>query len=146
MNDDTKIRFWSRVQVGKATDCWNWSAGLWNGYGSFYINNKRHKAHRVSFVLANGYQPDVCRHKCDNRLCVNPNHLENGNHKDNTNDMMQRGRWRNQHINKTHCVNGHELSEQNIYRSGNKRTCRTCSKARRETFEQKKRLLQFGDA
>ncbi|HWD26282.1 MAG TPA: HNH endonuclease [Rhizomicrobium sp.] len=34
----------------------------------------------------------VLRHKCDNRLCMNPNHLEPGTAKDNVDDMMRRGR------------------------------------------------------
>jgi hypothetical protein len=146
MNDDTKIRFYSNIEIDSNTNCWNWASGLWNGYGSFYFQNKRYKAHRFSFLIAQGFEPNVCRHKCDNRKCVNPDHLENGTYKDNTRDMMQRGRWRNQHIDKTHCINGHELSEENISRSGNKRTCRMCSKTRQHTFKQKKRLLQFGDA
>jgi hypothetical protein len=34
----------------------------------------------------------VLRHKCDSRLCMNPNHLEPGTPKDNVDDMMARGR------------------------------------------------------
>jgi len=32
------------------------------------------------------------RHKCDNRHCMNPNHLEPGASRDNVKDMMDRGR------------------------------------------------------
>jgi len=36
----------------------------------------------------------VLRHTCDNKLCINPEHLIIGTYKDNTNDMVQRGRAR----------------------------------------------------
>jgi DNA-binding Xre family transcriptional regulator len=43
-----------------------------------------------------GEIPDgqVVRHKCDNGLCVNIEHLESGSRQDNINDMNQRGRAR----------------------------------------------------
>lgn len=35
---------------------------------------------------------EVIRHRCDNRKCINPEHLETGTHADNMHDMITRGR------------------------------------------------------
>lgn len=54
------------------------------------------KAHRFSYELSYGSVLNdmfVC-HKCDNRMCVRPEHLFLGTAKDNTADMMQKGRLR----------------------------------------------------
>ena len=86
-------RFWDKVQ--KTETCWNWIAGdRGNGYGAFRFRKKVWDAHRVSWVLANGEIPDkllVC-HKCDNRRCVNPNHLFLGSFTDNLLDSFNKGR------------------------------------------------------
>ena len=91
-------RFWSHVDKRGPDDCWEWKDGATpQGYGLAMIGGHRTTAPRVSWILANGEIPDgllVC-HNCpdgDNPLCVNPAHLFLGTYKDNTQDMIQKGR------------------------------------------------------
>lgn len=88
-------RFQSKfVELG-VDECWEWtgSCNKW-GYGQLQIDGSAVGAHRVSYELYNGKIPDglLVRHKCDNRPCVNPGHLEVGTHLDNAHDRDERGR------------------------------------------------------
>lgn len=66
------------------------------GYGVCKLKGRNLRAHRaLFFALHPGADVQlVVRHKCDNRACVNPEHLELGSVKDNVADMHQRGRFR----------------------------------------------------
>jgi hypothetical protein len=84
------------------TPCIEWKGEPNNsGYGSTYAEGAKHGAHRVAFCKASGrtlasIKGLVVRHRCDNRLCINPEHLELGTHLDNMADMRSRGRCNNE--------------------------------------------------
>ena len=65
-----------------------------NGYGSFNFNGTIETASRVAFFLTHGAIPQnlFVLHHCDKPLCVNPEHLYAGTHKENMNDRDKRGR------------------------------------------------------
>jgi hypothetical protein len=111
--DSTLERFWSKVRVSDG--CWLWTSAVVSGYGQFGMWKGRNVyAHRFSWELAHRMPvPDgmcVCHH-CDNKLCVNPDHLFVGTYADNTADMMRKGRHYRQKNPLVVCKNGHPASE-----------------------------------
>ncbi|WP_156160261.1 HNH endonuclease signature motif containing protein, partial [Pseudomonas sp. 2(2015)] len=88
-------RFWSKITV--TPHCWDWQAKSRIGdYGVFTVRaGVQRLAHRLSYEIHYGEAPPgrmVVRHRCDNPLCVNPDHLELGTHADNMRDKVRRGR------------------------------------------------------
>lgn len=87
-------RFWSFVIRQKG--CWPWMGGINStGRGIFWLNNETPKAHRISWIVHHGPIPKgkLVLHRCDNGRCVNPEHLFLGTHRDNTQDMIKKGRF-----------------------------------------------------
>lgn len=75
----------------RATGCWEWQGAKNDqGYGRVVFEGRHQNAHRVAFELAHGRKPNVCRHACDNRGCVNPGHLLDGTARDNAQDTARR--------------------------------------------------------
>ena len=91
-------RFWSYVIKSGDDDCWIWTGGInIRGYGRFWFNGRLEQAHRFAYILTKGEIPldlYVC-HSCDNPKCCNPNHLWIGTAKDNSQDMVHKGRHLN---------------------------------------------------
>lgn len=95
-----KDDIWGRLQMktdipDDPHECWLWTGGKNNaGYGMIRDGVKMRTAHRVSYECAHGPIPEgmiIC-HTCDTPLCVNPDHLWCGTHKQNSADMMEKGR------------------------------------------------------
>lgn len=93
-------RFWNRVAVQGASDCWLWQGCFYrSGYGQFALcvgkaRYKTVKASRFAYATAHGPIPDGLwvLHSCDTRGCCNPAHLRLGTHADNMRDMVVRER------------------------------------------------------
>lgn len=92
-------RFWNKTT--RVNDCLEWTGYIRkDGYANFFLDGKTLLAHRVACMLTRGEIPqgmEVCHH-CDNRKCVNPDHLFLGSLKDNMQDMVKKGRNKPQRL------------------------------------------------
>ncbi len=88
------LDFWNKVSKGSPSECWLWNGLVGtHGYGQFTYNKKSIMTHRFSWFIHHGKMPDLLvLHKCDVRRCVNPDHLFEGTHQDNSDDKIRKGR------------------------------------------------------
>lgn len=109
-------QFWRQVNkngpLWNGSHCWEWTGLLYdNGYGRY--GNER--AHRIAWKLSGKTLPPrplMLDHMCRNRRCVNDAHLRPIN---NRNNQLCGVGFVAENAAKTVCVNGHELSGDNVY-------------------------------
>ncbi len=150
LDERLPMRFWDKVQPCPMSGCWIWTGGISKqyrhgrgsgGYGRFTVDGKYVPAHRHAYStlvtpVPVGLDTD---HLCRVRCCVNPLHLEPVTRAEN----IRRGEWDPQKASAlalpgrarrtasiTHCLRGHEFVEENMYRDGNRRICKACSRER----------------
>lgn len=87
-------RFLEKTSPEPNSGCWIWTGSInASGYGTMNANGKTVLAHRYIFEKMEGGAAGKCVcHKCDNRLCVNPDHLWLGSVGDNNRDRHAKGR------------------------------------------------------
>ena len=87
-----QTRFWQKVckscnnvEHKHILGCWIWLAGCdRGGYGQFLLERKQLPAHKCAFFFTHNHWPvHLALHKCNNRKCVNPNHIYDGTYRDN---------------------------------------------------------------
>jgi hypothetical protein len=136
-------RFWTRVDRSAGADaCWPWTGLLSpRGYGRVRYNGKQVRPHRLVYHFLVGPLPDVrvlqLDHRCRMRHCCNPSHLELVTAREN---LLRGTTLAAANAAKTHCMHGHPLTEENVYRAANgARSCRTCQRATWTRHDAKRR-------
>lgn len=148
-------RFWAKVDVRDADDCWPWLGGLdEDGYGSFCPTHAtRVRAHRFAYELSVGAIPvgleidHRCHDQacaagpaCQHRRCVNHAHLAPATTQEN---LARSASLAILNAAKTHCKRGHPLSGDNlrICASGS-RECKECRRDIKRRYDERQRAAR----
>lgn len=130
----TLERMFDKISPEPNSGCWLWTGSMFpTGYGQArFVAHASAQAHRVMYELLVGPIPENLDldHLCRIRSCVNPRHLEPVSRRVN----LLRGIGHPAiNAQKTKCIHGHSLSEENIYRVNGKRVCKDCR--RRDRYQ-----------
>ena len=125
--NEARDRLLAHIQLS-SWGCWQWIRYRDPaGYGRLRYGGDLVYAHRLSYELFVAPIPQglTIDHRCRNRGCVNPEHLDVVSVKEN----ILRGTGQPAcNARKTHCLRGHPLSGNNLYEtpSRSSRSCRIC--------------------
>lgn len=145
------VKFEELCNVGSLDSCWNW-LGSKRGAGYAQCSDKVHHsriASRAVYEQCCGPIKDAwVLHTCDNTLCVNPTHLFLGTPKDNTQDMMSKGRFGTHIPNRNYNTAAArarlaELQADPEYRKAQGRKIQATQSARRHQLRNQQNILRF---
>lgn len=133
MNKKLAERFLNSFIKDEFTGCWNWNRRLKKtGYGRFVVQVIEDYAHRVAYKLIVGEIPKGLSldHLCQNKKCVNPDHLEPVTPTENT---------RRASVEYKICKRGHPKTPENVQRTKTgKENCKLCKKMHTQKTRAKK--------
>lgn len=109
ITESLKNYFKKKINIKSEDECWEWNGATDpRGYGVMFYKNRPICAHRISYMLYKdndfivytsekiNKNSKIILHSCDNPKCCNPKHLSVGTPKDNTDDMLAKGRGHHQ--------------------------------------------------
>lgn len=138
----TAAEFWEWVDRGAPEECWEWQRSKFKtGYGAVRFGGKTRIAHRVAYEFAHGPIPDGLHidHKCRNRACVNPEHLE-------AVTQAENNRREAEALRKPECRHGHLWTPENtIYMRDGDKLCRECNRINCKARYAKRKLALTND-
>lgn len=140
-------RFWAKVDIRGEDECWPWLAYIERktGYGMYRFfgqGDVKTTASRIAYRLIYGEIGDgiEIHHKCRNRACVNPSHLEALTRKEHAKRYKAPFTHKNKRKPKTHCKHGHEFTPENTHiRPNGTRRCRECNRIMNSRFPTRQR-------
>lgn len=135
-----------RHPLSDLTGCWIWIGGVTKaGYGNFCIERDGHGghqtqklAHRFAYETLIGPIPEGMQldHLCNNKRCVNPDHLKPVTARENT---LRADTVTGRNARKTHCKRGHPLRGDNLrIMPDGERDCKECARMWQRTYRKRK--------
>lgn len=113
------------------TGCIEFTGSSSEGYGQVRRDGRPALTHRVAYEMVRGPIPHglTLDHLCRNTVCCNPAHLEPVTRGEN---VLRGVSATARNARKTHCVNGHEFTDENTYHRPDNPTSRACRQCMRE--------------
>jgi hypothetical protein len=126
-------RFWSKCIPEPNSGCWLWIGGLNYEYGTFWLEHRQRRSHRVSYeALVGPIPPDlVIDHLCRTTNCVNPAHLEPVTGREN---VLRGETFAAANSRKERCPYGHSYDASNTFRTKKGRECVQCRARHRRAY------------
>lgn len=139
-------RFWEFVEKNgpipqnhpELGPCWMWTGTMQGRYGQHNANGTQYLAHRYIYEQTYGPLPKghVAHHKCENRPCVRPTHLEPKTH-------LEHAHLHHPREIKEFCDHGHEMTPENTAirfakRGKEQRRCRICERESGRRYRERK--------
>jgi hypothetical protein len=123
--------------------CWTWRIPVKRDYPLIWHNDSMYRAYKIFFEYIHGTIPKELRlcHKCLNRSCINPCHMEV---KKKIDLIFQHSITRPR---REKCYRGHPMTEENTYiwvkKNGYEdRRCKACNNIHQKNYQKRKRLLE----
>lgn len=135
------LRFWRKVYADPF-GCWLWRGAINNdGYGTFTVDGRTQRAHRVLWESIHGSIPEglTTDHICRIRACVNPAHIELVSAKVNT---LRGIGPTSLNAQKTHCSKGHLFDLLNTLITTKGRVCRACKREINRRYQLRPEIRQ----